>query len=371
MINAIRYVNTELFNKQLVFMSKKSFKQNKIIKKSLRYDVSEYIQYKYLVCIGGESYLFGLTNKYVTHINHYTNSIYIYNDTNLNNNIYKKSLNNNFINYNTFNNIVSGDILILNLARLNIHLLHIINKRFYNKIIIINCHHIEFWKKIKLLSNYKLISRKQYISNLFFATVNILKYKFNLPKFISLGTTCTVAYQLNNLGLRTRSYPFDWTKFNIDNLNNVLENDFESFNDIIIYKLSNNHNYKFIKNTNSYILKNKYNFKFAHELLTNNKTDIDILKDKIKMRIDRFYKNNKENIYFILFNNTKNVNLIRLLNNLDKLFTTYKILYISNINPNINNKKIKWIYFDYIYVDWSYSNVNWFDIIYKNLCCIK
>ena len=56
----------------------------------------------------------------------------------------------------------------------------------------------------------------------------------------------------------------------------------------------------------------------------------------------------------------------KILYNLDKYFAQYKILYISNINPYINNKKIKWVYIDNIYVDWQYSHINWFNIIYNN-----
>ena len=84
-------------------------------------------------------------------------------------------------------------------------------------------------ERINILTNYKLILRKQYITNLYFVTVNILEYKYNIPKFISLGTSCVIAYQLNKLGLRKESYPFDWAKFDINKLNNVLENNFNNF----------------------------------------------------------------------------------------------------------------------------------------------
>jgi hypothetical protein len=357
----------ETFNNNNVFISNNSFKQNKIIKKDLRFDVNSYINFSNLVCIGGESYLFGLTNNIVTDINHYTNSIHIYNDAIKNNKIYRKNLNNNNINYNTFNNISSGDLLLINIAKLNINLLNIINKRFYKKIIIINCHHTEFWKRIKLLTNYKLILRKQYISTLYFVTVNILEYKFKIPTFISLGTSCVVAYQLNNLGLRKESYPFDWTKFDINKLNYVLENNFKKFSDIIIHKFAYNHKYKFTKNTGSFILKNTYNVKFAHELLFNNSNDINNLKNKINNRIKRFCNKYNEYIYFIILdNNAKCIDLIKLLYNLDKYFKLYKILFISKKDPNISNNKLKYIYIDDVYTDWQYSHINWFNLIYDN-----
>ena len=369
----------ELFNNNQVFISDKSFKQNKIIKKELRYDVNTYINLNNLVCIGGESYLFGIINNNIKYINHYTNSIHIYNDANKNNYIYRKNLNNNIINYNTFTHICSGDILIINIAKLNINLLNIINKRFYQKIIIINCHHKEFWKRINLLSNYILILRKQYISKLYFVTVNILKYKYKLPIFIPLGTSCAVAYQLNKLGLRKKSYPFDWAKLSINKINNVLENNFDSFSNLHIKKFSDMHihkdNYKnsskCTKISGSYILYNTYNIQFAHELLINN--NINMVKEKFNNRIKRFY-NIFEFIYFIILdidnnqsnNQSNNQYIQKLINNLDKFFVSYKILYISNIKVNENNK-IKYIFSENKFIDWQYSNIDWFNLIYENI----
>lgn len=373
----------EIFNNNQVFLSENSFKQNNIIKKELRYDVNNYINsnlnnnvnFNNLICIGGESYLFGITNDNIKYIHHYTNSIHIYNDANKNNFIYRKILNNNIINYNTFTYICSGDILIINIAKLNINLLNIINKRFYQKIIIINCHHIEFWKRIKLLSNYKLILRKQYISNLYFVTVNILEYKYKLPIFIPLGTSCAVAYQLNKLGLRKESYPFDWAKFSINKINNVLENNFDSFSNLNIKKFSDKHIHKdyyinsskYTNISGSYILYNKYNIQFAHELLINN--NINNLKEKFNDRIKRFYNTSKF-IYFIILDinhkQYKNHYIQKLIYNLDKIFTSYKILYISNTKVTENNK-IKYIYAENKFIDWKYSNMDWFSLIYENI----
>lgn len=359
----------EKFNNHFVFISENAFKQNNLIKKEIRLDVSYCLTLKNILCIGGESYLFGLTNDNIINITHYTNSKYIYDDAIKNNNILKKKLKNNIINYNTFTNIISADILLINIAKLNINLLNNINKRFYKKIIIINCHHIEFWKRIKILSNYKLISRKQYISKLYFVTVNILEYKFNFPTFISLGTTCAVAYQLNNLGLRNNSFPFDWSKLNIKQLNLVLENNFSLYDDIKIKKFSYNHSHKCNKDIGSYILKNKYNIEFAHELINNDINDLNNLNIKIINRITRFYENKENYNYFIILNLNKNKDkdLNKLLYNLDKIFISYKLLYISNNNPNIINNKLKWICIDNNYIDWQYSNLNWFDIIYNNI----
>ena len=58
---------------------------------------------------------------------------------------------------------------------------------------------------------------------------------------VSLGGNCAVSYQLKKYGYRYSSYPFDWCKMNLDQLNKVLENDFQDFNNVSIYKFSENH----------------------------------------------------------------------------------------------------------------------------------
>jgi len=363
----------EDFNRHLVFISKDSFIQNQIIKKDLRKYIKSILddhRLNSIVSIGGESYLFGITSKNIIYISNYTNSKSIYNDVNYNNQYYKKKLYNYHINYNTCLDIISGPILIINLAKLNINLLKLINNRLYQKIIIINCHHDEFWKRISILSNYKLKSRKQFISNKYFVTVNILIYKNEFPEFISLGTTCATAYQLNKLGLRQHSYPFDWAKIDINKLNLVLKNNFLEFENIKIKKLSDNHNYKntndeFISESSSYILSNKYNITFAHEVTNIDK--LDYFKNKLLIRTNRLLSRRDNFIIFILFNPVnKIINLDLLIENLNLYFHNYKIIYINKFQP-VCKYPIKWFQSDVEYIDWKYDNINWHSAIYNNI----
>lgn len=354
------------FNNQEVYMSIFSFQQNTKIAKELRFDVLNEINTDYLILIGGESYLFGLIKNNIENIIHYTNSKYIFNDAILNNNIFKKKLQNYLINYNIFSNYKNGKILILNLAKLNIKLLNELNKRFYEKIIIINCHHIEFWKRIKLLSNYKLIKRKQYITDYNFITVNILVYKYQLPTFISIGNNCSIAYQLQQLNLRYNSYPFDWAKLNIKKLNNILENNFDNFSNLNIFKFSEKHLYKCIKNYGTYILKNDYNVQFAHEFL--NKYELHILKNKFEVRISKFRNIKNKYIIFVLLNLEKNIDseLNNLISNLQNYTNNFKILYISNYQIK-KNKFIIPYYIDNHWSDWKFNHLNWYDIIFNTI----
>lgn len=386
--------------KNAIFVSNNSFMQNPLISKELRYDVMDLLKSclttKIITCIGGESYIYALCNDNTKYIYHYTNSKSIANDLYLNNHRYRKNIDNNIINYNIFKNIKNADILIINLAKLNINILQIVNARFYKYIIIINCHHSEFWKRKHILSNYKLIHRNKYITNNYFVTVNLFKYNSIKKEFISLGGNCSVAFQLKNIGIRFNSYPFDWAKINISQLNNILDNDFKDFHNLSIKKLSHNHNYKFIDNQNSFLLTNPYKIIFAHEIPFNNNQDIVdsnivALKEKFNRRINRFRNLNSMSntkVTFVLFNFYNNdTNLIKLINNLKKYISEFSVIYILLDNNNtldnnrsdldycyfykiINRIKVNYIKISYNsidWTDWSFSKLDWYNIIFNKL----
>lgn len=170
------------FLNSIIFINPLSFQQNNmIIAKDLRQYVFNLIScdshFNNILCIGGESYIYALLSHF-TNIFHLTNSKSIFDDCSFNSSFYKsKSIINNLVNYNTIKKIkFSPDIAIINLSNLNHNLMIIINTLTTKKIIIINCHHNDFWKKIKLFTNYKLITRKLFISHSlhYFITVNIL-----------------------------------------------------------------------------------------------------------------------------------------------------------------------------------------------------
>lgn len=386
----INHNRLSICNNYYFFISPKSFEQNSIIKKELRKYVNFLIYNLYdklvqknafryhlsqIVCIGGESYLFGLSNNF-NNVIHYTNSISIYNDAIFNNSIYKKKLENYTIDYNNFKNIKNSDLLIINLAKLHINLLNIINTRFYKYIIIINCHHDDFWKKIKLLTNFKIISRRQFIVTNYFVTVSLFQYKSDIPLYISLGNTCAIAHQLKETGLRVCSFPFDWCKISMKQLNQVLNNNFNNFDELRVIKFSNNHKLENSKN-GSYILKNPYNILFAHELYKINNYNISNLKDIINNRIINFKNAKNKNIYFIIHKPFINKNGLNcLINNLQKYFTNFKIIYITNKNDKLNelyldnNNSIKIITIDYNIInweDWKLTEIDWFDLFFNKI----
>jgi hypothetical protein len=170
----------QIFNNNLIFISSNSFQQNhKVLKTKIRKYVMELLNNfkpQTILCIGGESYLYGLMCQ-IPKITHYTNSKSIYLDSLFNSKLFSSQISNNLINYNiiTFNKCF--DYGVINLANLCSNLLKQINNLNIQKIIIINCHHNDFWKKIKLLSNYKIINRQYFVCDKlrYFLTVSILK----------------------------------------------------------------------------------------------------------------------------------------------------------------------------------------------------
>ena len=113
---------------------------------------------------------------------------------------------------------------------------------------------------------------------------------------IPLGATCATTYQLVKYNKRDNGYPFDWCKISMKQLINVLDNDFKYYEDVIFYKVSDNH--KIIKNSietnqNSNLYKNTYSCIFAHEY-----NDSNMLRDSLARRIVRF-KEIKDFVYFI------------------------------------------------------------------------
>lgn len=162
----------QYFLNKLIFNNIESFQQNNYY---LGREIRQYINIELMNenkinCIGGESYLYGLEKE---EINFYTNNRIIYEDAEYNLKLYKKNYKLYLVDYNKSNLIFKNYPLIINLSKLNIHLINNINKSNINKIYIISCHHNDFWKKIKYLSNYKLIKRLQYLSNNYFLTINL------------------------------------------------------------------------------------------------------------------------------------------------------------------------------------------------------
>tara|TARA_Y100000780_G_C13661445_1_gene408802 strand:+ start:332 stop:940 length:609 start_codon:yes stop_codon:yes gene_type:complete len=192
-------------------------------------------------------------------------------------------------------------------------------------------------------------------------------------KIISLGSNCSVSYQLKKHELRKEAYPFDYCLTPINKLLNVLENEFIDYDKIKKVKLSSNHKIidDDITEKNSLVLSNKYNIKFAHEIETDR--EMKNFENSLKRRISRFI--DLENPIFIRIE-TSNMNEEKMKEKYDKLtiylkeyFVNYKLVLISD--KKYENDKTKWIKLDKFTDDWTYDYINWYDIFYDSYSDIK
>jgi len=184
--------------------------------------------------------------------------------------------------------------------------------------------------------------------------------------FVSLGSNCSITYWLNKLKLRKYALPFDWSSCNIKILNNILENNFLDYIDTLqIIKLSEKHLDDL--NNPSMIISNKYNIKYAHEVLTN---ELDEFKKSLSNRINRFF--NLKNEDFIIYVRIE-LSIIKkdyikeleiLLKHLDNINPNYILKLIIYKNTyDIKFDKIQIYYFDSFSPDWKMEHLKWTDIL--------
>ena len=184
--------------------------------------------------------------------------------------------------------------------------------------------------------------------------------------YISLGGNCSIAYQLQKYGLRKMSLPFDWTNMTITQLINILENDFQEFNELKIVKESVMHPIisqliasQPLQSSSSLILTNKYKIRFAHEIST--ESELEILKSKYITRIQRFKQFKNPNFIRIelgKLNIEKYIKELEQLKNiLDKYFESWNchiIVHQDYINDfKITYKEFKISSFTKYSSDWQ------------------
>lgn len=190
-------------------------------------------------------------------------------------------------------------------------------------------------------------------------------------KYISLGSNCSVAFQLKKRELKNECYPFDWCKISILQLVKVLNNNFDDYSEsLIIKKISQKHLSLF--NDYSLVLKNKYNIEFAHEVV--NESDFNNFKDKINIRINNFKEIcNSVSIDKIIFIRIelKPIKLIykeyiiKLVELLNRLSTNYILRLIINTNIEFSDlpTNVQIYKFNEFVNDWQMNNINWDAII--------
>ena len=230
-------------------------------------------------------------------------------------------------------------------------------------------------------------------------------------EFISLGGNCAIAYQLQKLGLRNNSYPFDWATSTLNQVKTAFEDNLTRYAlTLDIYKFSSNHEYINIKDGNitfekdkgTYKCKNIYNITIAHILTKiSGLEELEEFKTKMEKRKNKFINLDKinKNITFIRLE-TKIISSELYLDNLiiiskkllqfnkkdkpdsqldnpdsqlDNKVITLKIIlhsknqnivdYYKKINLIKNNINIKFYFYDTFSSDWTFPNIKWDTIL--------
>ncbi len=113
--------------------------------------------------------------------------------------------------------------------------------------------------------------------------------------YISLGYFCSVASELEVIGLRNESSPFDWLISDFEGVISAIRNNFEDFTK---YEYLLQH-----KQYPAYYLNKKYNVQFYHDFnkYTPLKEQLPSVEAKYKRRIKRFYESISEPTLFVRY----------------------------------------------------------------------
>jgi len=113
--------------------------------------------------------------------------------------------------------------------------------------------------------------------------------------YISLGYFCSIAMDLEKLGLRSESSPFDWLISDFEGVIQAIQNHFDDFLEPK-YLAQNSHNHAHYKNT-------KYGFQFFHDFNPYQplQDQLPSVQNKYNRRIQRFYNSITEPTLFIRY----------------------------------------------------------------------
>jgi len=125
--------------------------------------------------------------------------------------------------------------------------------------------------------------------------IMIVKRKHKYQNIISLGYFCSIALELERMGLRSCSSPFDWCITDFEGVIKLIDNDFKDlFNEDLLYQNNSNR---------AYYMNCKYKIQFFHDF-NQNETLIEqlpLVREKYNRRIQRFYSMIQQPTLFIRY----------------------------------------------------------------------
>lgn len=157
------------------------------------------------------------------------------------------------------------------------------------------------------------------------------KYK----QIISLGYFCPVALELERLGLRSKSSPFDWCISNFSGIIDCIDKKFDRFLDYDLLEQCAD-NSKLYKNP-------EYGISFYHDFGRYQplSKQLPAVKEKYERRISAFYKNLNNSVLFVRYISDDPDELSYIENNCERINSVLKndIVYVAT--EDVKSDKIK------------------------------
>jgi hypothetical protein len=210
--------------------------------------------------------------------------------------------------------------------------------------------------------------------------------------YVSLGSTCSIAWNLSKYNRRTFALPFDWLRCDkFETINRTIKTNFKHLFDKLEivntkttqFLLSTDDDFPSRQGKNSIVVKNCDNIKFCHDFTLDNVED-NILKGdeiilKYQRRIDRFSDLfiGKGVIHFVREElNAKNLkidDITTFFAIIDEIiaknqsmieYTLTVIIYGHNLSQfKDNGTKLRFIWIDQEFIDWKRENLDWKTIL--------
>jgi hypothetical protein len=211
-------------------------------------------------------------------------------------------------------------------------------------------------------------------------------------EYISLGSSCCIAYQLQQHNLRQKAFPFDWLRVkSLDDINNCLQDNFNNFlklkylrcnkfpllKDDFFPNLTNNVDDECYKGENVSVMQNLYGMEFCHDFKINFE-NFQIVNEKYERRIQRFYETIKSDTKIIFIRHEEKIKntyeniqtFFRIIREINPVCNFEMILILSS-KENISNAlsemgNVKIYIDDKPFENWTRPNIDWNNIFSLN-----
>ena len=181
-------------------------------------------------------------------------------------------------------------------------------------------------------------------------------------KYISLGGNCAIAYHIKKL-TKQPTYPFDWCQITLLQLKEVLEEDFRNFDKVRLVKFSEKHppDTDLQSSDGSWILKNSFQVKFAHQVL--DRLQLPLFIERLQVRINRFkdLRSGNEELRFLRLETSRwrpifDKYLKKILEILSERYEDFRmVLWVQKDSKVlVENKFLEIRYFEEFSEDWRY-----------------